>query len=194
MIDSIKLSKERNLYFIGEVGQESVCNIIKAINEQDSELKSAISQFTSLFPGCTIEVPNLSVYINSEGGEVISALGYYDFIRNFEKDLSRVTSIANGLVASAAVIMYLSSNYRVAYPNSYFIIHPVTGFSFDFIDRMTDDLKFTNELQDRITDIIESRTNITRGKLESVVKGNKDWVINASEALDLGICHEILYN
>ncbi|HTL51266.1 MAG TPA: ATP-dependent Clp protease proteolytic subunit [Planctomycetota bacterium] len=69
----------------------------------------------------------VTVFINSPGGSIDAGFGIYDMLKFIS---CPVRTIGAGVVASAAVLVYLGGDKgnRVAFPNSRFLIHqPSTG-------------------------------------------------------------------
>src|SRR5215472_14521887 len=70
---------------------------------------------------------DISVYINSPGGVVTSALAIYDVIQHVKP---RVATICTGLAASGASLLLASGakGYRMALPHAQIVLHqPWTG-------------------------------------------------------------------
>lgn len=191
MIDTLKLRKERSLYLTEELNQLSTGNLLRSINEQRAEEEEAVSAYEYQF-NRKLVLPELKLYINCYGGEVLSSLGLYDYIRAWEGESNKLVTIGVGCVASAAVFILLAANKRFCYPHTRFLIHSQSG---GVIGPQKDVESFTNEMkitQEYIYEVITSRTNITRDFLDKITDNKEDRWIGAEEAKELGLIHEII--
>ena len=68
------------------------------------------------------DVENLTIYINSIGGDVSASIGIYNLIKNLRFN---VTTHNLGDVSSAALLIYLAGKKRTAEDISKFMIHPI---------------------------------------------------------------------
>ena len=57
---------------------------------------------------------------------------------------------------------------------------------------MEEKLKETKRLQKMIEDITLEKTNISKKKLNDILKNKIDWYMSAEEALKLGVIDEII--
>lgn len=107
---------------------------------------------------------DITVIINSGGGNVTSSLKYYDAIRRLK---CKVNTIVEGICMSAATVMSIgTTGKRFITPHSSMMFHQMTTFS---IGKVTDEknrLDWATELQDKIIDIYIKYTNI---------KSKKEW-------------------
>ena len=101
-----RLLKER-IIFVGGAIDDDVANII-------------IAQL--LFLESQDPTRDISIYINSPGGEVYAGTAMYDTIKHVKND---IVTINVGLSASAASLLLASGTKgkRYALPNSYAMIH-----------------------------------------------------------------------
>lgn len=65
---------------------------------------------------------NITVYIHSNGGELLAGLSAMDHIR---KCPSHVTTVVDGICASASTLMLLAGDSRQMHEHSYVLIHQV---------------------------------------------------------------------
>lgn len=179
-------SKNRNLYLINEVDATSckdVAAAINTINAEDDELRKYVGSL-----GGSYTPPPIIVHIDSYGGGVYQALGLYDVIM---RSNTPVTTVAEGMTMSAGLLILLAGEHRYATENSVLMIHSM----FDVLAGKTEDLKsqvkWATTVQGRLDKIILDRTNISKQKLAEVNKQKTDWFMTATEAIDLGIIHDI---
>jgi ATP-dependent Clp protease protease subunit len=191
MLDTLKFKKERSIYIDGTIDQTMATTVIKTINEQRAEAEEALGSYEYHFHK-KVDLPPMKLYMNSYGGEVLSALGIYDYIRAWEGDKSMITSVGIGMVASAALFPFLASNERYCYPHTRFLIHSVSGGVWGAAKDIDDYSRETKVLIGYINEIILSRTNITKEYLDEISNSKIDKWIGAKDAVELGICQDII--
>ncbi len=131
----------------------------------------------------------INLYINSPGGDVDAGYAIFDMIRFIS---SPVRCIANGLTASAAVVVLLAAKKenRLSTPNSRFLMHqPSTG-----VRGATADIKIeANEIvkmREKINKLISDETGQSIEKVEKDTTRN--YWIGAQEALDYGLIAKVV--
>lgn len=72
------------------------------------------------------------------------------------------------------------------------MIHQVSGMNFGTLQDMKESVEETNRLNEIIFDIIVKKSEVTREKLDSIIRQKEDWYFSAEEALNLGIITEII--
>jgi ATP-dependent Clp protease, protease subunit len=133
---------------------------------------------------------DISIYINSPGGEVYSGVAMYDTIKHVKND---VVTINVGLAASAASLILGagSTGKRFALPNTYTLIHqPLTGG----IDGQATDVEIQAKhmitLKHQFAGIIAESS---KKPFEQVLKDmERDYWMNAQETKDYGLVDGIM--
>ena len=133
-----------------------------------------------------LDVGEIEVHLDSLGGSVKEAWGIYSALRQHK---AKVTTYADGFVASAALYPFLAGDVRKASPLSAFYLHEVmTG-----ADGYAEDLR-------KAADQAEKMTEIGIGAFEAVgmdreqvreMMAEETW-LDPEEARSLGIVTEIL--
>lgn len=134
---------------------------------------------------------DISLYINSPGGEVDAGLAIYDTM-NFIK--SKVNVICVGMAASMAAVLLSSGEKgkRYALPHSRIMIHQPLGGA----QGQASDIKIQAEQILKIKDVINGILSKNTGKpIEQIEKDtNRDYYLTPEEALAYGLIDEILVN
>lgn len=134
---------------------------------------------------------DISLYINSPGGEVDAGLAIYDTM-NFIK--SKVNVICVGLCASMAAVLLSSGEKgkRYALPHSRIMIHQPLGGA----QGQASDIKIQAEQILKIKDLINEILSKNTGKdIKQIEKDtNRDYYLTPEEALEYGLIDEILVN
>ncbi len=132
---------------------------------------------------------DISVYINSPGGEVYAGVAMYDTIKHIKND---VVTINVGLAASAAALILSSGTKgkRYALPGSHTMIHQVIGG----VEGQASDVEITAKhmlkLRDQYAEAIAKET----GQKLDKVKGDmdRDYWMDAGESVKYGIIDKVM--
>lgn len=134
---------------------------------------------------------DISVYINSPGGEVYSGIAMYDTIKHIKND---VVTINVGLAASAASLLLASGTKgkRFVLPNTYTLIHqPLSSGGFD--GQATDFEIYSKhmiQLKKQFASII---AECAGQKLDKVMTDmERDYWMTGDETIKYGIADKIL--
>lgn len=132
---------------------------------------------------------DISVYINSPGGDINAMFAIYDTMRFIRPDIA---TICFGQAASAAAILLAAGTHgkRLALPNSRILLHqPYTG-----AQGQVSDLEIAaNEIERLKTALEEILASHTGQPIEKVARDtDRDFVMTATEAKEYGIIDEIL--
>ena len=133
-----------------------------------------------------VTTPNLTVRINSYGGEVSQGLGIYNLLREWK---GHVTTICDGFACSAASVVFVAGKTRVMPKTSLLMIHNAwtiaSGDSEDF-KKMAEDLAKINE------PIIQSYCDATGLPVSKIQKMmNEETWLTAEEAFEMGFATKI---
>ena len=168
-----RLLKE-NIVFLGTPIDDTVANLICA---QLLHLES--------------ENPDrdISLYINSPGGDINSLFAIYDTMQYIKPDL---TTICFGQAASAAAVLLAAGTKgkRLALPHSRILIHqPYAG-----AEGQVSDIELASReiqrLKTQLEEIIAHHTGQSAEKVHNDT--DRDFVMTAAEARDYGIIDEVI--
>ena len=165
-------------------------NIIFIGSEIDDNLaNSVIAQM--LFLDVENKKKEISLYINSPGGNITSGLAIYDtmqFIR------SEISTICVGQAASMAAVLLAagSSGKRYSLPNARIIIHqPFGGFKGQASD-IAIQAKEILRMRENINNILTKHTKQSVAKINSDIE--RDFIMAPDQAKDYGIIDSIITN
>lgn len=131
---------------------------------------------------------NLTVWINSPGGDCISASQIYTMLRNHK---SKVTVKIDGIAASAASVVAMSGDETLISPTGYLMIHnPMTLASGNKSD-MEKAITLLEEIKEGIINAYVRKTGLSRNKISKLMD-DETW-LNAEKALQLGFVDGILF-
>lgn len=133
----------------------------------------------------------ITLYINSPGGDVDSGLVVYDFMKAIP---APVLTVCIGEAASMGAVLFLAGDRRVMFPHSRIMIHdPSFGNGLGAgmkPDEIEEQLKKLKEVRDTEVQIISSITGRTEEEIRE--KTRKDSWFSAGEALAFGLATEII--
>jgi ATP-dependent Clp protease protease subunit len=177
----------RNLYFSTQVDQDT----IGALTESVIEINDHDRKLEKMYPiyGIKYKPEPIKIYIDSYGGYVYQCFGLLSVM---ETSRTPIHTIVTGAAMSCGFMMLICGHKRFAYELSTPLYHQVgTGFSGKVKD-MEEELKETKRVQAKIEEIVLRKTKITKEKLKEIYDSKRDWAMDASKALKLGVVDEII--
>jgi ATP-dependent Clp protease, protease subunit len=134
---------------------------------------------------------DVSIYINSPGGQVYSALAIYDTMQFIKPD---VATYCIGIAMSMGAILLAAGapGKRTALPNSKILIHQLTG---GFQGQGTDieiQAREALDLKRRLEEILSEHTGQPLEKVSHDME--RDYYLSAEEAEEYGIVDSVVVN
>lgn len=131
---------------------------------------------------------NISVWINSPGGDMVTGAQIYNLIKDYK---GKVTVKIDGLAASAASVIAMAGDEILMSPVSNLMIHnPFTAAIGDSYEmKRTADM--LNEVKESVINAYEIKTHLSRSKLSKMMD-DETW-LNAYKAVNLGFADGILF-
>ncbi|MCM1330505.1 MAG: ATP-dependent Clp protease proteolytic subunit [Ruminococcus sp.] len=167
------LFEESKIFLIDEISAESADNLIKQLMYLDRKNSGEIT-----------------LYINSPGGEVMSGLAVYDFIKIMKSPLK---TVCIGDAASMGAILFLAGAKREMLPHSRILIHDpayghldVSGKKPHEIQRGVDSL---NKVRETLAEIISEKTGKSLDEIYEITA--EDHFFTADEAIEFGLATAI---
>ncbi len=139
------------------------------------------------------KIKKLVVYINSTGGDVLNSHAIVDIINDLKKSGIKVVTEAHGMVASAAVPIFLSGSKRITTRNTVFLMHPLKNESYGFTSDSIRDLKAKENIMSILkgiyVSIVHANSNLSSEKISSLV--DEDSWFTAEQAEKWGMIDEL---
>ncbi len=132
---------------------------------------------------------DISVYINSPGGEVYAGLAMYDTIKHVK---NAVVTINVGLAASAGSLILAggTKGKRFSLPGAYTLIHQVLGGTEGQATDVEIAAKHMIRLKEQFAKIIANETGKDYEKVKNDME--RDYWMDAKEAIEYGIVDKVL--
>lgn len=129
----------------------------------------------------------IKILINSDGGSVDAVMHVIDMIL-----LSKtpVITIGMGKVYSAGGLLLMAGHKRLIFSHTSCLIHDGSSGAIGSIGKLLDNLKFTEQLEERVKRYITSQTRITAAMYDENYR--RDWFMFSDEMIRLGIADEIV--
>lgn len=132
---------------------------------------------------------DLSIWINSPGGDVIAAARIYNMLREYKGD---ITVKIDGLAASAASVIAMAGKNVLMSPVSMMMIHNPMTLSFGDKEEMKKSISMLDEVKESIINAYEIKTGLKRSKISSLMD-METWM-NAYKAIELGFSDGLIEN
>ncbi len=165
-----ELLKNREIFLVDEVNPESCNELLKQLMYLENEDSSR----------------EVTLYINSPGGEVISGLAVYDYIRLME---APVRTVCIGTAASMGAVLFLAGKDREMLPHTRLMIHDPSYSHRDIGGRKPHEIQHEldklNETREALAGIIAEKTGKTLEEIYKVTA--EDTYYSAAEAVEFGL-------
>ncbi len=134
---------------------------------------------------CTADA--LEVHVNSPGGDVFDGIAIYNAIKEHG---ARVTTICDGIAASAASFIFQAGERRVMTRNAMLMIHDAWGMCVGPADDMRKFADMLDKASDNIADIYAQASGKRDADHFRAQMREEAW-LNADEAIEAGLATDI---
>lgn len=132
---------------------------------------------------------NITVWINSPGGDCIAASQIYNMLMDYKGD---VTVKVDGIAASAASVIAMAGTEVQISPTGLMMIHNPLTMAFGDAFEMEKAKAMLSEVKESIINAYEIKTGMGRAKLSNLMD-SESW-FNAKKALELGFADTIMFS
>ena len=136
-----------------------------------------------------LDVENINVYINSNGGVVDTAIAINNALRRHK---AKVTVNIDGIAASAATLITCAGDTVRMPKNALFMIHNPLTIAMGDSEEMRKQADVLEKYKNSIMETYLQKVNIDKEKLSELMD-NESW-LSAEEALKYGFIDEIIEN
>lgn len=173
-----------HIYFYDEIDTPNALCLIENLRRVDHQLRL---QRVGMDLADDWPMIPIWLHINSPGGSATSSFAIADAITRLK---SPVHSVIEGMAASGGSLVSTSCTRRYITPNSFMLIHQLSGYHWGTYEQLKDDMKLSDMLMDRIVKFYAEHSNLSVKKVRKLLK--RDSWFGANECLDLGMVDEIL--
>ena len=132
---------------------------------------------------------NLTVWLNSPGGDVFAASQIYSMLKNHK---GKVTVKIDGIAASAASVVAMAGDETLIAPTALMMIHDPSTCAMGNKADMEKAIALLDEIKEGIINAYEEKTHLSRSKIAKMMD-EETW-INAKKAKQLGFVDGILFS
>ena len=132
---------------------------------------------------------DVTIYLNSPGGNVFAAAEIYTMIRDYPHNVKvRIASIA----ASAATVIAMAGDVVQMSPTALLFVHDPSTIAMGNTKDMEKAITTLNEVKESIINAYAAKTGLSRNKISKLMS-DETWM-NAKKAVELGFADEILFD
>ena len=132
---------------------------------------------------------NITVWINSPGGDVFAAVQIYNMLMEYRGD---VTVKADALAASAASVIAMAGTMVLMSPVAMMMIHNPMTIAIGDSKEMQKAGEMLDEVKESIMNAYEIKTGLNRTKISHLMDA-ESW-FNSKKAVELGIVEMMLFS
>ncbi len=134
------------------------------------------------------EEGDVTVWINSPGGNVFAAAEIYTMLREYAGDVTvRIASVA----ASAASVIAMAGDRVEMSPTALLMIHDPSTIAMGNAKDMEKAIETLNEVKESIINAYAAKTGLRHNRIAELMS-NETWM-NARKAVELGFADVVLY-
>jgi ATP-dependent Clp protease protease subunit len=165
---------------LGEINNENACEVIGLIYEINTEDKNKAEENRE----------PIKLILNSSGGDVYDGMGIVDAI---EQSVTPIHMYIHGYAMSMGFAIATCGTYRYASKRATFMYHEMSwNTGQEKMKYHEQELNEGKRLWKVYDSIIVQNTEIPLKTLQAVRKEQKEWYMDAKQALALGVIDEIL--
>ena len=131
---------------------------------------------------------NLTVWVNSPGGDCFAASQIYTMLRNHK---GKVTVKIDGIAASAASVVAMAGDETYIAPTAMLMIHDPSTVAMGNRADMELAIRLLDEVKESIINAYETKSHLSRAKIAKLMT-DETW-LNAKKAKDMGFVDGILF-
>jgi ATP-dependent Clp endopeptidase proteolytic subunit ClpP len=172
--------KNNRILFHADVTRKTCIDLITALDKA--------SKFVNKYYTIDSKKPSIMLHINSDGGEVYSALSVIEHMKHLD---AHITTICEGCVASAGVLISLAGNRKIIRKHSYMMIHEIRSGCWGKYSECQDDMKNNKKLMKDLKKYMQEACNgkLPEDSLDELLRHDIMW--SARKCVKYGLVDEI---
>lgn len=184
--DSLRLTVEtidNHVYFYADVDSDRCLALMRSLRETDTRLRA---QHLSRGLENTPPIP-IWLHIHSYGGDLFAGFSAADQIKLLK---SPVYSVVEGICASAAALISMSCARRYILPNSFMLIHQLSGAVWGTHEQFKDELNLQSKAMERLVAFYARQSKVSEEEIRTMLQ--RDFWMDAETCVQHGFVDEIL--
>lgn len=176
-------STGNHVYFYADVDSDRCLALLREIREIDADLREEYrSRDLDDFP----PVP-IWLHIHSYGGSLFAGFSTADQLKLIK---SPIYVIVEGVCASAATLIALAGTKRAILPNSFMLVHQLTGLMWGTHEEFKDEMKLQQMAMDKLVKFYAAHTHVSAEDVRDML--TRDTWLDAETCLAQGFVDSIL--
>jgi ATP-dependent Clp protease, protease subunit len=172
------------LYFYGDINGEVVLDWNRQLDDTSRNMKIMQTMYDLQTP------PQLSIYIQSNGGEIFPALSVLGRIESLKNDGFEIRTIIDGFCASSATLISIGGSTRYIRKYSCMMIHQLSGGAWGTYSELKDEQQNIDLLMNTIRGVYNKNANIPESELNEIL--THDLYLSAEECIAKKLVDKIL--
>jgi len=172
---------DNRIFFYSEIERDKVLQLNRKVRELDNQ-HVVETQNRGLK-----DLPPIYLHINSFGGSIFAGLSAMD---NLLQCKSKVTTVVDGVCASAATFVSVVGTKRMITPHSFMLIHQISSMFWGKYSEFKDEAKNMKMFMDIIRGIYIKYTKIPEKELKNIM--DHDLFFDAKTCLKYELVDEII--
>ena len=160
----------------------------------DKSVSDCISELSYWHRRCSADGGKpcpMTIVFYSPGGSALAGFALFDYIGYLRRQCHhQITTVCSGWAASMGAILTQAGDIRIMGPQSYLLIHQVSGGAIGSTGEIEDTAEFMKKMNKRMAKIFAERSTLSLKAIEARME-RKDWTVDSDEALKLGLCDEV---
>lgn len=175
--NTVQLIGNRDIYLAGDITTQS----ISATQAQLWTVIKNIASQNAIFKGS--EIGHINLHILSGGGAIHDMWALID---DLMASPIPIYTYAHGLVASAALKIFLAGAVRFVYPHTTLMYHDLSAGNQGKLQDIEEWKEYLKTEQQKIEDYVKTRTFMKAKQIKEIREKKKDFYMDADTALSLG--------
>jgi ATP-dependent Clp protease protease subunit len=178
-------SIDNHIYFYADVDSDCAFDLLRELREIDATLRKKYT--TRDLEDLDFPLVPIWLHIHSFGGSLFSGFAVADQIRLIK---SPVYSVIEGVCASAATLIALACDKRYILPNSFMLIHQLSGLMWGTHEQFKDELRLQEMAMERLIAYYTAYTPNSADALREML--TRDTWMDAPTCVERGFAETIL--
>lgn len=131
-----------------------------------------------------VDAETYNVFLNGPGGHVGDALAIFDLLTDMQNKGKVVNTIGRGIIASSLTLILLAGKNPVMSPNSWMMIHNVSGGVFGSVKEVENYAVTMRKFNDKIVNLYVNKSNMKAEEVSTLMDAETH--LTAQEAEEKG--------
>ena len=164
------------MYMYGLIGSGLDIDALEVVKEIEKKRKDGISDFV--------------FYVNSDGGEVAQGSAIFNYLDRTDVN---VTWVVDGIAASMMAVLITNPKHTVkAARHAKFMYHRVSGYVYGNSEEVRSGADMIDSFESTLVEMMSQRLNMSVEETRSKYFDGTDHWLSAEQAVNAGLCDEII--